>query len=117
MRPPGDGGGTAPPQASPLLSPLMKDAAAKLQVPDQYSTPVRQTESWRAEVRHVYAEAYIVRGQRGRDRLVLLVRCWLCGRLHFHGAPVDFVSGIRAAGCGKGRYRLHVGTIAGQVAA
>ncbi len=73
--------------------------------------------SWRAEVRHVYAETYIVRGQRGRDRLVLLVLCWLCGRLHLHGAKVDFVSGTRAAGCGRGRYRLHVGTVAGQGAA
>ncbi len=110
---PDNGGGTAPPQASPL----MNDAAAKLQVPDQYPMPVRQAGPWRAEVRHVYAETYEVRGQRGRDRLVLLVRCWLCGRLHLHGAKTGFVSGIRAAGCGRGRYRLHVGTIAGQAAA
>ncbi len=108
-----DGGGTAPPQA-PSLSTA---AAAKLQVPAQCSTPLRQTEPWRADVRHVYADTYVVRGHRGRDRLVLFVRCWLCGRLHQHGAKTGFVSGIRAAGCGRGRYRLHVGTIAGQAAA
>ncbi len=92
-------------------------SSSSLSRPAKYPTPVRQTEPWRAEVRHVYAKTYEVRGQRGRDRLVLFVRCWLCGRLHQHGARGDFVSGIRAAGCGRGRYRLHVGTLAGQAAA
>jgi len=69
------------------------------------------------EIRQVFAHAVQVRGTRGRDRLLLFVSCWLCGRTHQHGAVVDFTAGRRTAACGLGEYVLLVGSVEGRMAA
>lgn len=81
------------------------------------TTSDTQSATRRAEVRNVYAEGVQVRGTRGRDRLLLFVSCWLCGRTHQHGAKTDFISGTRTAACGLGAYVVLLGAVEGEVAA
>ncbi len=67
---------------------------------------------------NVWAHAYLVVGTRGRCRLVLVVpSCVFCGRPHAHNGRPDFTAGKRTASCHEGRYVVHLGTVAGEVAA
>ena len=53
----------------------------------------------------------LLRGTRGRRRLVLLVCCPFCDLWHVHSAVHDFTSGKRTAACHQGRYVVHVGAL------
>jgi len=79
---------------------------------------LRQNSTRRAEPVNVWAHAYLVVGTRGRCRLVLVVpSCVFCGRPHAHNGRPDFLVGKRTASCRAGRYVVHLGTVAGEVAA
>jgi hypothetical protein len=84
-----------------------------------YGTPAdRQNAARRAAPINVWAHGYLVVGTRGRCRLVLVVpACVFCGRPHAHNGRPDFITGKRTASCHEGRYVVHVGTVAGEVAA
>jgi hypothetical protein len=78
----------------------------------------RRDAARRAQPVNVWAHAYLVVGTRGRCRLVLVVpSCVFCGRPHAHNGRPDFITGKRTASCHEGRYVVHVGTVAGEVAA
>jgi hypothetical protein len=55
----------------------------------------------------VLAPAFEVVGKRGTSRVLLLVSCPWCARLHQHTAPTGFGSGRRLAACRAGRYVVH----------
>lgn len=56
---------------------------------------------------NVYARNHVVRGARGKERMLLLVACAYCHETHMHTANPDFVSGRRKAACRRGSYIVH----------
>ncbi len=77
-----------------------------------------QDASRRAEPINVWAAAYYTVGTRGRVALTMVVlSCVFCSRAHRHNGKPDFISGKRTASCGRGSYRVHLGTIEGEGAA
>ncbi len=111
----------APPgeQRSPGCDPRATSTST-LQTDDKgkRTTGHGQDASRRAEPINVWAAGYYTVGTRGRVALTMVVlSCVFCGRAHRHNGKPDFISGKRTASCGRGSYRVHLGTIAGEVAA
>lgn len=69
-------------------------------------SPVRPTN--RGVPVGVFGEAVVIRGQRGQQWLLLVVRrCPGCNKTHVHLAPVGATVVRREAPCRGGPYRVH----------
>lgn len=58
----------------------------------------------------MWGTLFIIRGSRGRDRALIVVRCPYCSADHSHSGKADFVQGKRRASCYLGRYTVLAGT-------
>jgi hypothetical protein len=109
----------APPGRRSPGAAISRATATSTQQADEANTnPTLAVQRKPADTLNVFAHGYYVVGTRGRCRLVLVVaRCPWCGRPHAHNGKPDFITGKRTASCHEGRYVVHLGTVAGSVAA
>ncbi len=61
-----------------------------------------------AAVWQVAAASFVVVARSGNSRIVMAVSCPFCHDHHAHTAKPDFVSGVRAAACGGGKYAVQI---------